>query len=392
MGISSIHVRSIPTTRHTKVTTAAMLGAAISAAILPTAALADVTIGVLIPTSGRASGYGQQMQVAINMFSEKYLDLGKAGKLKLDILDTRGEVPEAINLTRKLIGSDAVAIVGPQLSAEVEVVFPLGVRGQMPIISAMSAKPGLASANQPWSFRYALVSEHDYAPLLDVWLKQNSGIKKVVVLYDAKDAVSAFDGVTVFPDLLKPRGVEVIEKISFQGGDIDFSAQVTRARGLGADGIVLSAFYNDAAQVAKELRKQGMKQPIVANVGVNHPRFVESGGAAVEGVMTASDFHADNPEPAVAAWVAEFKKRFKEEPGNGAALMYDTLVLTQDCIVRQGITGANVAADRVKMRDCWLNMKDREAPLMGKTSIDKGEAVRLPVILQVKGDKFTIVK
>jgi len=38
-------------------------------------------------------------------------------------------------------------------------------------------------------------------------------------------------------------------------------------------------------------------------------------------------------------------------------------------------------------------MKDREAPLTGATSIDKnGDAVRTPVILQAKGDRFVVAK
>ena len=72
-------------------------------------ALADVSIGILIPSSGKGASYGQQQQNAINMFMEKYADIGgKAGKLKLVIYDTRGENTDAINLSRKLIDSDQV--------------------------------------------------------------------------------------------------------------------------------------------------------------------------------------------------------------------------------------------------------------------------------------------
>src|SRR5215207_2076785 len=89
-------------------------------------AAADVAIGVLIPSSGKGASYGQQQQNAINMFMEKFSDIGgSAGKLKLVIYDTRGENTDAINLTRKLIDSDKVlAIIGPQFSAEAEVAFP----------------------------------------------------------------------------------------------------------------------------------------------------------------------------------------------------------------------------------------------------------------------------
>src|SRR4051812_16911467 len=87
---------------------AGLVSLAVAAAALATStpALSDVSLGVLIPLTGPGSGFGQQMRTAIDMFSEKYLDLGgKAGKLKLEVGDTRGNVPEAINLTRKLIDS-----------------------------------------------------------------------------------------------------------------------------------------------------------------------------------------------------------------------------------------------------------------------------------------------
>ena len=109
--------------------------------------MADVSIGILIPSSGKGASYGQQQQNAINMFMEKYADIGgKAGKLKLVIYDTRGENTEAINLTRKLMDSDqVVAIIGPQFSAEAEVAFPLAVRGETPMITPMAAKAGIAT-------------------------------------------------------------------------------------------------------------------------------------------------------------------------------------------------------------------------------------------------------
>src|SRR5579864_2814331 len=159
-------------------------------------ARADVTLGVLSPLSGKGASYGQQQQHAIDLFMEKYADLGgKAGKLKLIVYDTRGDNTDAINLTRKLIDSDHVdAIIGPQFSGEAEVAFPLSVRGQTPMVSPMAAKSGIAAANRPWAFRFALTTENVYRPLLAAWLKkQSKPIKSVVIFLDAKDAVSSFD-------------------------------------------------------------------------------------------------------------------------------------------------------------------------------------------------------
>jgi branched-chain amino acid transport system substrate-binding protein len=376
-----------------KTTLLAMSAIAVVGAAPP--AMADISIGVLIPSSGKGASYGQQQQNAINMFLEKYADVGgKAGKMKLVIYDTRGENTEAINLTRKLIDSDnVIAIVGPQFSAEAEVAFPLAVRGETAMITPMAAKAGIAAANRPWAFRFALTTNNVYGPLLDAWLKKNSAkpIKKVVILMDAKDAVSSFDGKTIFPQILKDKGIQVLDTVSVQTGDLDYSAQVTRAKGLNPDGIVVSALYNEAAHAVAEFRKQGMNQPIVAGVGVNDPRFIQIAAGAAEGVMTGSDFFAEDPKPAVAAWVADYDKRFKQKPSNAAGEMYDTLYLLRECIKKTGVTGSDVKGDRVKLRDCWSNMKDIEAPLMGKTSIDKnGDGVRIPTMLTVKGDKYRV--
>jgi branched-chain amino acid transport system substrate-binding protein len=391
-------MRTLPADRsersgHRALRTLALSG--LVAVSLASAASADVTLGVLVPASGKGASYGIQQQSAIEMFMERYADLGKSGKLKLIVYDTRGENTEAINLTRKLISTDNVlAVVGPQFSAEAEVAFPLAVRGETVLLTPMAAKPGIATANRPWAFRFALTTENDYRPLLEAWLKrQAKPIRTVVILHDAKDAVSSFDGKTVFPKLLKEHGVEVLDTVSFQTGDIDYSAQVTKAKGLSPDGIVVSALYNEAGNVTRELRKQGMNQPIVAGVGVNDPRFIQIAGPAAEGVMAAFDFFAENPNPAVAAWVAEFERRFKVQPSNAAGLMYDSLYLMRDCIISLGLTHSDLKAERIKMRDCWANMKDREAPLTGATSIDNnGDAIRKPVILQAKGDRFVVAR
>ena len=376
------------------------MGIAVAASSLIAVAIpakADIAIGVLIPSSGKGAAYGQQQQNSINMFLDKYADVGgKAGKMKLIIYDTRGENTDAINLTRKLIDSDqVVAIVGPEFSAEAEVAFPLAVRGETPMVTPMAAKAGIAAANRPWAFRFALTTENVYRPLLDIWLKkhQSAPIKKVVIFMDAKDAVSSFDGKTIFPKLLKEHGIEILDTVSFQTGDIDYSAQVTRAKALNPDGLVVSALYNEAGHTVAEIRKQGMKQPIIAGVGINDPRFIQIGGAGAEGVLTGSDFFAANPEPRVAAWVSDYEKRYHQKPSNAAAEMYDTLYLMRDCIKKTGIDGGNVKADRVKLRDCWSNMKNSEAPLMGATSIDKnGDGTRIPAVLEVKGGDFVVTK
>jgi len=341
---------------------AALLGAAglvLSLAAGP--ALADVKIGVLMPLSGKGASYGQHQDVAMKMALEQLQKTGiKGEKVELVVYDTRGENSEAINLTRKLIFNDKVlAIVGPFFSAECEVAFPIAVQGKTPIVTASSAKPGIATKNRPWAFRNALSSDLMNGDLLDVWLKRNP-LKSVVVLTDVKDAFTKVDGTVVFPTELKKRNVEVLDNISYQTGDIDYSAQVTKAKGLNPDGILIAGLYNEGGNIVREIRKQGLKQPIVGALGMSEPRFLEIAGPAGDGTMVVNPFWADDPNPKVHDWAVEYKKRAGVEAGNTAALMYDTVNLMKLCIEKSGVTNkpAELDSDRDKIRNCLGGLKN----------------------------------
>ena len=369
-----------------------LAGVASQALISP--ALADVQIGILMPKTGFGAGFGAEEQGSIDLFMSKFADLGPAGKLKLTIYDTRGEPAQAISLTRKLIDTDNVlAILGPYFSGESEAAFPVANRAATPIVTPSSAKPGIAAANRPWAFRNASTTDKTDAALVAHWLKrQATPIRKVVIFYDGKDAVSSSDGKAVMPAVLKANGIDVVDSISFQTGDVDFSAQVTRAKALGADGIVVTALFTEAGHLTRELRRQGMQQPILAGVelSLDH-KFIETAGeAAAEGVLTGADFNRDSPRPSVVAFVKEYQERVGQLPGNSSALMYDALFLMRHCIMTTGVTGSS-AADKTKIRDCWANLKDVDAPIAGPSSIDaNGDATHAPNFLVVKGGKFVV--
>ena len=356
------------------------------------AAYADVRIGILMPQTGAGSRYGQEQRVAVDMFLEKYGDLGgAAGRLVPIIYDTRWSGTEAISVTRKLIDSDQVAvIVGPMSSSESEVALPVANRMETPIITPTAAKPGIATANRPWAFGFATTADKLDGSLVKEWLdKYTSSIKSVVILVDAKDAVSNSECTRVFPAALEKPGVKILDTITFQTGDIDFSAQVTKASGLNPDGVVLCGLYTESAHVVKEIRRQGMKQPIVAGIAVMSDRFNSLAGADANGIMSVTDFFAGDQDPTIAAWAKEYEARFKSPPTNVGALTYDTLYLTRECILRNGVAGKDLAADRTAIRDCWAQLKDAKAPLTGANTVNAdGYAVRKATIVTIEGGKM----
>ncbi|MDB5999842.1 MAG: Amino acid/amide transporter substrate-binding protein family [Rhizobacter sp.] len=366
-----------------------------TATLFAGSAMADVKIGVLLPMSGKGASYGLQQQVALKMATDELAKNGVKGeKLQLVIYDTRGENTEAINLTRRLVSTDKVlAIIGPYLSAETEVAFPVAVQGKTPIITASAAKPGIATKNRPWAFRNALSSDQMNSKLVDAWLKANPKVKTVAVLTDIKDAFTKVDGTTVFPAVLKERGIKVLDNISFQTGDIDFAAQVTKAKELNPDGIVVAGLYNEGGNVVREIRKQGLKQPLIGSLGMSSPRYLEIAGPAAEDSMVVMPFWPDNPDARVAKWTAEYIQRGKSTPANTDALIYDTLHMVTACIESTGVTNkeADLAADRERIRSCLEKMPTFPG-IVGPVRFNAdGDAVLQPTVLQAKGGKWIAV-
>ena len=356
------------------------------------AGYADVRIGILMPLTGAGSRYGQEQRVAVDMFLEKYSDLGgAAGKLVPMIYDTRWSGTEAISVTRKLIDSDNVAVVvGPMSSSESEVALPVANRMETPIITPTAAKPGIATANRPWAFGFATTADKLDGSLVKAWLdKHPLPDKNVVIFVDAKDAVSNSECTRVFPAALEKLGVKILDTITFQTGDIDFSAQITKASGLNPNGVVLCGLYTESAHVVKEMRRQGMTQPIVAGIAVMSDRFNALAGADANGIMSVTDFFAGDQDPTIAAWARDYETRFKNPPTNVGALTYDTLYLTRECIRQRGVAGNDLAADRTAIRDCWAQLKDAKAPLTGANTVNPdGYAVRKPTIVVIDGGKM----
>ena len=66
------------------------------------------------------------------------------------------------------------------------------------------------------------------------YFKKAFNAKSVAVIYDAKDAVSTAIATKIMPKVLTDNGIEVLngECVSFNTGDLDVSAQITKLKSL----------------------------------------------------------------------------------------------------------------------------------------------------------------
>lgn len=357
----------------------------------------SLKIGVIVPLAGPAISWGQHSLIGAEIARDEINAAGGIGGVPIELIvgDTASKSEQAIALARKLAEQDKVLVIlGPILSSACEVVFPVINRLKIVAVSPTSAKPGLSAKNRPWAYRNNLTSDRTLGPALEKWVKKHS-IKKAAILYDSSDAVSTGEGAKVYPIFLKKFGVNIEDSVTVQKKDIDFSAHITRIKGKSPDGVALAAQAEQAANIVREMRRQGLNIPVMTGVECANPLFIGTGKSDVEGVWTASATWSDNPDPKVSKFVTEFMKRKKgEKPNSGGFKSYDSIYIIKEIIEKYGVTNdpGNLAEDRDRMRQGWKNVKNFPG-VSGVTSInEEGDGESMPTILRVSRGQWVAVK
>jgi branched-chain amino acid transport system substrate-binding protein len=352
-----------------KVASICVLSAAVAAVAFAAPAAAaeklagrSVKIGCMAPLTGKGAEWGQAGKASMEIAVEEINAKGGVGGIPIELIcyDYQTLEAEGLKIVSRLVERDRVlAISGPCFSSVYEAIAPqLDTRLKTVINSYCSSKPGL-SAMSKWAFRNTLTSDKQLKPVVAAWVKEYKP-KKVVIIYDAEDAVSKAEGASILPVLFKENGVEVLDMLTYRTKDTDYSAQVTKAKALGAEGIGFGSCYQNAAAIVKEMHKQGLTVPVVGGACASAPGFIEIAGKAAEGAYMSTAAWIDDPRPEVQAYLKKVMAKLGgNKPPYGGPRAYDIIYSYKHCIEKSGVTNkpADLDADRDRMRQCLAGLK-----------------------------------
>src|SRR3989441_12994521 len=207
-----------------------LLASVVTPAIGAKLAGEKVRLGVIMPQAGIFVDWGQHGMIGAEIARDEINAAGGIGGLPLELVtvDDRGDPKESVTLTRRLAQTDRVLMIhGSISSSSAGVMFPLSASLKGPIITPTAAAPGLTDKFRPWAYTMNPGAAKALGTGLAALRKQNPSVKKAVILYNSADAISKAEGEGVMPGTLKQANVELVDSITFQTGDLDFSAQVT---------------------------------------------------------------------------------------------------------------------------------------------------------------------
>jgi branched-chain amino acid transport system substrate-binding protein len=347
---------------------AAIAAAAFLSAVLPAHAQGsagrEIVLGAIVPSSGPFAEWGRTNTVTLKMLEREINAAGgvNGAKLRIVIYDDAARPAQATNSLRKLAGDDKVlAIAGPLTSSAAEVAFPVANEMRVVATSQASSKPGVAKANRPWAFRNT-IDEGILAKTTVPYFQKTFNIKSAAVIYDAKDATAATVGTRIMPAVVKENGITIANEndaLSFNTGDLDVSAQVTKMKALNPDGVVVSADYSQAITVIREMRRQGLTKPVVGATQLISSAILKA--APEIPVVAPATFYATMKGARSEKFVADLQPLLRKEsglppeiePSMYDANIYEIMSMYLDAVKTAGLSGKpeDLEADRAKIRD-----------------------------------------
>ena len=344
----------------------------------------EIAIGAVHPITGRLGldnpPLGQGFELAVAEINSSQLS---NVKIKLIVEDGQSTVEGAVEAFNKLIHQDGVsAILGPATSMQAQAVFPIAQQNRVVAISPTSAARGLSAIGD---------SIFRIAPTTDVLIpsgiritQEKLGYQKVATIYDEADLFST-DSESVVKEALAANGIEILTTETFQTGETDFSAQLTRIKESNPDAIFISAPVIETPAILVQGRQLGIPTdvPFLITFTLASSQ-IEPAGDAAEGAITFTSWISTADTPGNQAFVQNYQSAYGIEPDVWAAQAYTTVY-----ILAKAIADAQ-SADPSAIRDALANITDFDT-ILGKFSFnDVGDAVYDPIVLIVKDGEFQV--
>jgi len=346
-----------------------------------------IHIGAVADVTGAQSVYGVSIRDGLNLALAEINAAGGVSGNKIDLLlnDAASSKTQVINLYQQLINQQHVlAIIGPTLSSEAKVADPIAQAAGVPVLATSNTASGITAIG-PYIFRDSL-TEAAIIPLTVKSAKQRLGLHRVAIIYGNDDILTKGER-SLFVTALAENGIAVTDVETFQKGDVDFSAQLTKIKGTKPDAIVACALAQEAASIMIAARRLGLPTSVrfIGGNGFNSPTLAKIAGKDAEGAISGAAWFSGSKRARNVAFVAAFATRYGHAPDQFAAQAYDGLF-----ILAQAIKNAHTITDRAAVRAALAAVKHYPGVTGDFSFTPTRDALVQGSILVVKGGAFQL--
>ena len=319
----------------------------------------EIRIGTIQDLSGPLAAFGKQSRNGMQMRVD---EINKQGgvhgrKFKLFVEDSGYDPKKAVLAAQKLVNQDKVFTVAGQIGtatnmAAMPIQFSKNVINWFPITAAREMYEPFHRLKYSFAATY-----YDQIRLGLPTLMDKTSAKKVCAIYqDDEFGLEVLRGAEA---ALKARNQALVEKTSFKRGATDFSSQVAKMKAASCDFVVLGTLIRETVGTIGEARKTGFSPVFFGSSGAYTDLIHKLGGKPMDGLyaaMTTQFPYADEAEPKVREWAAQYKAQFGEDGTVFSAYGY---MLVDTLAQAMQKTGANLSTDSfIKTMDSMTFPRD----------------------------------
>jgi len=321
-----------------------------------TSAVADDPTVVIMqsltgPAAFMGTGVSEGMAMAFAEANGKG-EFGQGKKVRVLVEDDASDRTQALTLISRYANNpDVKMILGPTSGAVAIAGAELGNRLELPIITLTNNLdiPG----SGPWGF----ISTQPPRQMMSYLANFAADTRKVerCATVSIKEIEVYVALRAAFEDLVGEKGVAIVSRDSVSSSDIDFSTLATKIAGQDIDCLFISAMAAQGGNIVRQLREAGLSDEVEI-FGMNtfsSPEFLQSGGAATEGVYMLSDWVPGGFNDFSVAFARNFETETGHAPDNWAALGY-----TIGRVAIEAMKSAGVESDRTAIRDALAQTRD----------------------------------
>lgn len=345
-----------------------------------------IKIGVIMPLSGQISAFGQSGQKGLQLLEEQTNNAGgiNGRKVSFVFMDDEGKAATSVSAAQKLITNDqVVAIVGPLTSTCANSVAPVAQKYKVPLVTGTGTNANITKAGD-YIFRTCFIDPFQ-GTVVAKFAASDLKAKTAAILYNNGDDYSK--GLADnFKSAFTAAGGKVVETETYNTGDKDFNAQLTKIAPTNPDVLMLPDYYNTTAVIAKEARAMGIKATFLGGDGWDSSDLFSIGGSAVDGAYFSNHYSPDETTPEVVQFLKDFKAKYNNQvPDAMAALNYDAGKVLIQSIQKAGKTDGASIRNALKAYNGTV--------VSGHITFDKNrDAVKPAVIIVTKNGKEQFFK
>ncbi|WP_342067398.1 branched-chain amino acid ABC transporter substrate-binding protein [Achromobacter kerstersii] len=340
----------------------AALGVAAGLTFAAGANAQTIKIGVVGPTTGAVTQYGDMVREGVDTAIERINAAGGVNGKKLEavVIDDGCEPKQGPVAANRVVNSKIGFVVGHVCSGATIAAADIYNNEGVVMVTPSATAPAVTDGKN-YEFIFRTIGRDDQqGPAAAKFVLEKIKPKKAAVLHDKQ---SYGQGIaTAVKNDLEKGGVPVAIFEGINAGDSDYSAVITKLKSQGVDFVYYGGYHPEMGLLLRQAAEQGVKAKWMGPEGAGNPDINAIAGDSVEGMLLTlpADFTQN-------AANADIVKSFEAKKRNaGGAFQMTAYTATQ--VIADGIKGAG-SDDPTKVAK-YLHANSFDTPI-GKVSWNK---------------------